>query len=105
VCAIWCWAAPPTWSGWITRGRGHGPGAPPLVPPRLDRRGALAGHREQFSRWLDREHPIRWAWDTYAERTTRYAAMLDDPALAHLTRIRVQRTTEAAALLERLGSS
>ena len=26
------------------------------------------GNREHFVRWLDKEHPIRWAWDTFAAR-------------------------------------
>jgi adenylate kinase family enzyme len=60
------------------------------------------GNRETFARWLDREHPIRWAWDTYAERKVRYGAMMTDPALAHLERVRVTRPWEAAAVIEHL---
>ena len=26
------------------------------------------GNYEEFHRWLDKEHPIRWAWDTYHHR-------------------------------------
>jgi adenylate kinase family enzyme len=59
------------------------------------------GNREQFSRWLDAEHPIRWAWDTYADRKARYGAMMADPALAHIERMRVTRPWEAQALIER----
>jgi adenylate kinase family enzyme len=57
------------------------------------------GNREQFRRWLDKEHPIRWAWDTYAERRARYTAMFEDPALGHLQRIRIQRQWQADALI------
>jgi adenylate kinase family enzyme len=62
------------------------------------------GNRELFSRWLDREHPIRWAWDTYAERKARYAAMIDDPALAHLVRIRLTHPREAAPLIAQFAT-
>ncbi len=61
------------------------------------------GNRETFGRWLDREHPIRWAWDTYASRKARYGPMMTDPALAHLARHRVTRPWEAEALLARLA--
>lgn len=63
------------------------------------------GNKELFSRWLDKEHPIRWAWDTYARRKTSYAAMMADPALAHLQRIRVTRPWEAEALMARLSAT
>jgi adenylate kinase family enzyme len=63
------------------------------------------GNRETFARWLDKEHPIRWAWDTYAERKRRYGAMMADPALARLERVRVTRPWEAQALIERLATT
>lgn len=62
------------------------------------------GNRETFGRWLDPEHPIRWAWDTYARRKAAYAAMLDDPALAHLVRIRLRHPRDAAPLIGRLAA-
>jgi adenylate kinase family enzyme len=34
------------------------------------------GNREHFRRWLSREHPIRWAWDTMADRRARYEELL-----------------------------
>jgi adenylate kinase family enzyme len=60
------------------------------------------GNRETFARWLDKEHPIRWAWDTYAERRLRYGAMMADPGLAHIERIQVRRPREADAVIARL---
>ena len=62
------------------------------------------GNTETFARWRSKEHPIRWAWDTYASRKVRYAAMMEDPALAHLERRRVQRPWEAKALIEALAA-
>lgn len=59
------------------------------------------GNRETFARWLDREHPIRWAWDHYAIRRVRGLAMMTDPALAHLQRFQITRPWEARALIDR----
>jgi adenylate kinase family enzyme len=53
------------------------------------------GNREAWRRWLDKDHPIRWAWDTFDSRRARYAAMFDDPALAGVTRYRLRRPGEA----------
>lgn len=61
------------------------------------------GNREAFRRWLDRDHPIRWAWDTFARRRRDYAAMLADPALGHLQTHRLRHPREAADLLARLA--
>jgi adenylate kinase family enzyme len=61
------------------------------------------GNREDFRRWLDKGHPIRWAWDTHARRQRSYGAMFANPALAHLERVRITRPWEAAALIERWG--
>lgn len=61
------------------------------------------GNREEFRRWLDRDHPIRWAWDTYHERRAAYSALLADPAVAHLTKHRLSKPREAQPLLERLA--
>ena len=63
------------------------------------------GNREDFRRWLDREHPIRWAWDTYAPRRARYAPMMEDPALAYIERLRVTRPWEAERLMARLANA
>lgn len=57
---------------------------------------------ETFSRWLDKGHPIRWAWDTYADRKERYDTLIAGPALAHLERIRVTEPRQAALLIQRL---
>ncbi|MBV8684979.1 MAG: hypothetical protein JO111_19060 [Caulobacteraceae bacterium] len=62
------------------------------------------GNREQFSRWIDREHPIRWAWDTFDERRKNFAALFerlqDKPIRLH--RLRFPR--EAPALVDRLAA-
>src|SRR5262249_39251914 len=60
------------------------------------------GNREEFSRWPSREHPIRWAWDTWRDRRARYSEMFADPALAGLERRRLAHPREAEVLVEQL---
>ncbi|HEX2816469.1 MAG TPA: hypothetical protein VHN39_08745 [Phenylobacterium sp.] len=60
------------------------------------------GNREEFARWLDKDHPIRWAWDTFHARRARYEAAFADPALAHLSLCRIRSNRDADALLARL---
>lgn len=60
------------------------------------------GNREDWRRWIQKDHPIRWAWDTYHGRRARYEALFADPAVAHLRRHRLRYPEEAKALLGRL---
>lgn len=62
------------------------------------------GNREEFRRWLDKEHPIRWAWDTYERRRLQYEALLDDARVAHLEKHRLRRPSEAEPLIARLAA-
>jgi adenylate kinase family enzyme len=62
------------------------------------------GNREDFRRWLDKEHPIRWAWDTFDHRRAVYEKMFADPANARLSMHRVRQPRDAAPLLERLAT-
>ncbi|HEV2364362.1 MAG TPA: hypothetical protein VGS12_09230 [Caulobacteraceae bacterium] len=57
------------------------------------------GNREDFRRWLDKEHPIRWAWDTLEGRRRRYAQLFADPRLAHIAKHRPRRPREADGLI------
>jgi adenylate kinase family enzyme len=61
------------------------------------------GNREHFARWVDKEHPIRWAWDTFAERRAFYDRLEGDPAVAHLAFHRLRRPGEVPALIERFA--
>lgn len=63
------------------------------------------GNREYFRRWLSREHPIRWAWDTYDRRRRDYAAMLDDPHHAGLVKCRLRHPREALVLIDALAEA
>lgn len=70
----------------------------------LSGRDVFPGCREDWTRMLEREHPVRWAWDTYARRKASYAARFEDPAFAHLTRLRVCSRAEADACLVSLAA-
>jgi adenylate kinase family enzyme len=61
-----------------------------------------AGNKEDFRRWFEKEHPIRWAWDTFHHRRAAYERMFADPANARLALHRVRRPREAEPLLQRL---
>lgn len=61
------------------------------------------GNRETFAKWLDKEHPLRWAWDTWARRRAQYEEMLAEPGLAHLTQHRARHPRELNAVLAALG--
>lgn len=62
------------------------------------------GNREQFSRWLQKDHPIRWAWDTFEARRARYGELFADPRLAALRRHRLRHPREAEPLAATLAS-
>ena len=65
---------------------------------------AGTGNRENWRHWLDKDHPIRWAWDTFDRRRKQYDAMFADPKLAHLTLHRLRRPRDVDALVERLAA-
>jgi adenylate kinase family enzyme len=60
------------------------------------------GNRETWTRWLDKEHPIRWAWDTYHRRRAAYETMLAEPGYGHLEIHRLRHPREADGVIERL---
>lgn len=63
------------------------------------------GNREDWLRWLDKGHPIRWAWDTFESRRARYEALFADPALAHVRVHRLTRPGDAPRLEARLAAA
>jgi adenylate kinase family enzyme len=78
------------------------------VIPRSLRRVALrtplwAGNRERWSFLLQPDHPIRWAWSTWARRRQETEALLADPAYRHLVTMRLRHPREAADAIERLA--
>jgi adenylate kinase family enzyme len=102
---------------WITDGN-YSRGALPQILPRatdvvwLDYRRALimarvlrrsfvralsrhelwpgTGNRETFRRWMQRDHPIRWTWDTYRDANARRESHFSNPTLAHVRKHRLR---------------
>ncbi len=62
------------------------------------------GNTETLVRWLDKEHPIRWAWDTFDQRRRRIDLEMADPALAHLQKHRLTDPREAEPLIAELAA-
>jgi adenylate kinase family enzyme len=62
------------------------------------------GNREDVRNWLSKEHPIRWAWDTFHRRRGQYEILFADPRLAAIEKHRLRRPHEADALISRLAA-
>jgi adenylate kinase family enzyme len=65
---------------------------------------AGTGNTETMARWLDKEHPIRWAWDTWAKNRARYAEVFALPEYADRPLDRLRHPREARPLIERLAA-
>jgi adenylate kinase family enzyme len=66
---------------------------------------AGTGNREEFRRWLDKDHPIRWTWDTYRSANKRREARFADPGLAHARKHRFRTPAETRRwLAEAVGA-
>lgn len=63
-----------------------------------------SGNTEVFRRWLNREHPIRWAWDHWASNRQRYSEAFADGTCEGRPVYRLRRPGEAATLIQRLKS-
>jgi adenylate kinase family enzyme len=62
---------------------------------RLARRTELwNGNRELLRTVLSAEHPIRWSWDTHAERRALYERYAADPRWSHVTVVRLRTAAE-----------
>ena len=62
------------------------------------------GNKELFRRWLDKEHPIRWAWDTWALVRKRYGTMFAGGVFEGRPVHRVGDAREARRLVARLAA-
>jgi adenylate kinase family enzyme len=60
------------------------------------------GNREQFSRWLDKGHPIRWAWDNFAMNRERYGKLFAGGTFEGRPAYRVGNRSEARRLIAQL---
>lgn len=62
-----------------------------------------SGNTESFRRWLDPEHPIRWAWDTWARKRAELEAIFGAPEWTDRPLHRLRHPREARPLIERLA--
>jgi adenylate kinase family enzyme len=63
-----------------------------------------SGNRELFRKWLEREHPIRWAWNNWAMMRARYSAMFADGTFEGRPVYRVGNAREGRLLVARLAA-
>jgi adenylate kinase family enzyme len=57
------------------------------------------GNRESFRQWLDKDHPIRWTWDTYRSGNAAREVWFSSPALAHARTHRFKTPPQTRAWL------
>lgn len=57
------------------------------------------GNREDFRRWLRKDHPIRWTWDTYQSGNEKREARFASPELANARKHRFKTPRETRAWL------
>jgi adenylate kinase family enzyme len=62
------------------------------------------GNKELFRRWLDKEHPIRWAWDTWQMVHDRYGEWFAGGAYEGRPVHRVTNARQAKRLVEQLAA-
>jgi adenylate kinase family enzyme len=62
------------------------------------------GNKEEFRRWLDKEHPIRWAWDNWAMNRARFSALFADGTFEGRPAYRVGDAREGRRLVARLAA-
>jgi adenylate kinase family enzyme len=62
------------------------------------------GNREEFRKWLKKDHPIRWAWDTFDRRRAGYEQMFADPRVQRLSLHRLRHPREADPLIATLAA-
>ena len=63
-----------------------------------------SGNKELFRKWLEKEHPIRWAWDTWAMNRARYSAMFSTGVFEGRPAYRVSNARQANRLVARLAA-
>jgi adenylate kinase family enzyme len=63
------------------------------------------GNREDFRRWLQKDHPIRWTWDTYRSGNERREARFAGAALAHARKHRFKTPRETQRWLTQIDPS
>ena len=62
------------------------------------------GNRELFRKWLEKEHPIRWAWDNFSMIRERYATWFAGGVFEGRPVYRVANAQEGRRLIARLAA-
>ena len=84
-----------------------------VIMPRVLRRSVLraldgrelwpgTGNRENWRSWLDAEHPIRWAWTSWARNRETYGRLIEAEETAHMQVFRLRHPREARFLIASL---
>jgi len=63
-----------------------------------------SGNKEEFRKWLQKDHPIRWAWDTWALNRERYAKLFGGGDFEGRPVYRVTSAREAKVLVAQLAA-
>ena len=63
------------------------------------------GNREDFRHWLQKDHPIRWTWDTYRSANDHREALFSGPVLEHARKHRFRAPVETQRWLAALRSA
>jgi adenylate kinase family enzyme len=64
-----------------------------------------SGNKELFRRWLEKEHPIRWAWDTWTQVRARYEAMFANGSFEGRPAYRVGDARQARQVVAQLAAA
>lgn len=63
------------------------------------------GNRENVRMWLEKDHPIRWAWDTFEQRRSEYEQGFADPENKTAKLIRLRDPRDARDIAARLRAA
>ncbi|HWD50412.1 MAG TPA: hypothetical protein VG309_10820 [Rhizomicrobium sp.] len=63
------------------------------------------GNRENVRMWLEKDHPIRWAWDTFEQRRSEYEQGFADPENKTAKLIRLRDPRDARDIAVRLRAA
>jgi adenylate kinase family enzyme len=68
----------------------------------IDQTELWSGNREDWRHWLRPSHPIIWAWTTWRQRRSRFAALLASEDYKNLIVLRFRRPQEATGVIDQL---
>ena len=66
---------------------------------------AGTGNREHFGRWLRKDHPIRWTWDTFASANEQREERFSSPELTQTRKHRLRTPKETQKWVRSIAAS